>query len=70
MDEALQCRSAADEIVRLVEINRKTINGIEHGVIVFRLYRGQPAQIEAATTLTLKAGKLLCPLLLKDELPE
>lgn len=63
-------RSTAEEIIRRVETNHTTINGIQHGVVVFRIYRGQLAQITASESLTLTAGDQLCPLLLQDELPE
>jgi hypothetical protein len=62
-----QQRSLAEEIIRRVETNRTAINGLEHGVLLFRVYRGQLAQMAATTTLNLSAGDLLCPLVLKDE---
>jgi len=55
----------ADEIIRLVEINRTTINGLTYGDVVFRIHQGRLVEVTAAETLKLSAGTQLCPLLLK-----
>lgn len=60
-------REIAEDIIRRVETNRKTINGLQHGLVVFRIYRGQLVQITASETLTLSAGEQLCPLLFQEE---
>lgn len=60
-------REIAEEIIRRVQTNRKTINGLQHGFLIFRIYRGQLVQITASETLTLSAGEQLCPLLLQEE---
>jgi hypothetical protein len=54
----------ADEIVRLVEINRTTINGLTYGDVIFRVHQGRLVEVTAAQTLKLSAGTQLCPLLL------
>ncbi len=60
-------RSLAEEMIRRIEKNRTAINELEHGVLVFRVYRGQLTQIAATTTLHLSAGDKFCPLMLEDE---
>ncbi len=60
-------RTLADEIVRLVQINRTAINGRSYGEIIFRIHQGQIVEVTAAETLKLSAGAQLCPLLLKAE---
>jgi hypothetical protein len=62
-------RRLAEEIIRRIETNRTAINGLEHGVLLFRVYRGQLAQMAATTTLNLSAGEVFCPLVLEDEPP-
>ncbi|MBI5304109.1 MAG: hypothetical protein HY868_18385 [Chloroflexi bacterium] len=56
----------ADEIVRLVEINRTTINALNYGDVIFRIHQGRIVEVTAAETLKLSAGTQLCPLLLKN----
>lgn len=60
----------ADEIVRLVEINRTTINGLTYGDVIFRIHQGRIVEVTAAETLKLSAGTQLCPLSLKQETSE
>jgi len=57
----------ADEIVRLVEINRTTINGLTYGDVIFRIHQGRIVEVTAGQTLKLSAGMQLCPLILKEE---
>ncbi len=60
-------RTLVDEIIRLVEINRTTINGLAYGEVVFRIHQGRIVEVAATETLRLSAGVQLCPLLLKNE---
>ncbi len=62
--------SLADEVIRLVEINRTTINGLAYGEVIFRIHRGRLVAVSAAETLQLSAGVQLCPLSLKSEKSE
>ena len=57
----------ADEISRLVEINRTTINGLNYGDVTFRIHHGRLVEVIASETLKLSAGAQLCPLVLKIE---
>ncbi len=57
----------ADEIVRLVEINRTTINALNYGDVIFRIHQGRLVEVTASETLKLSAGMQLCPLGLKNE---
>jgi len=57
----------ADEIIRLVEINRTTINALNYGDVIFRIHQGRLVEVGASETLKLSAGVQLCPLLLKGE---
>jgi len=59
-------RTLADEIVRLVEINRTTINGLTYGDVIFKIHQGRIVEVTAAETLKLSAGMQLCPLVLKN----
>jgi hypothetical protein len=57
----------ADEIIRLVEINRRTINGLDYGILTFRVFKGQPVEITASQTIRISDTAQLCPLHLKME---
>jgi len=58
----------ADEIIRLVEINRSAINALDYGEIGFRAHQGHLIEVTAARTLKLSAGKQLsAPRLKPDE---
>jgi len=57
----------ADEIIRLAEINRMTINGLAYGDVIFRIHQGRLVEVIASETLKLSAGTQLCPLGLKSE---
>jgi hypothetical protein len=57
----------ADEIIRLVEINRTTINALNYGDVIFRIHQGRLVEVGASETLKLSAGTQLCPLVLKAE---
>jgi hypothetical protein len=57
----------ADEIVRLVQINRTMINGLTYGDVIFKIHQGRIVEMTAAETLKLSAGMYLCPLRLKGE---
>jgi hypothetical protein len=58
--------SLADEVIRLVEINRTTINGLTYGDVIFRIHQGRLIEVTAAETLKLSAGIQLCPLSLRE----
>jgi hypothetical protein len=60
-------RTLADEVMRLVEINRTTINGLTYGDVIFRIHQGRIVEMTAAETLKLSAGVYLCPLHLERE---
>jgi hypothetical protein len=57
----------ADEIIRLVEINRTTINALNYGDVIFRIHQGRIVEMTAVETLKLSVGSQLCPLVLKAE---
>ncbi|CAG0947248.1 hypothetical protein ANRL1_03862 [Anaerolineae bacterium] len=57
----------ADEIMRLVEINRTTINALNYGDVVFRIHQGRLVEVIASNALKLSAGTQLYPLVLKAE---
>ena len=57
----------ADEIIRLVEINRTMINALNYGNVIFRIHQGRLVEVGASETLKLSAGTQLCPLVLKSE---
>ena len=57
----------ADEIIRLVQINRATINGLTYGDVIFKIHQGRIVEVTAAETLKLSAGMYLCPLHLEGE---
>jgi len=57
----------ADEIIRLIEINRTTINALNYGDVIFKIHQGRIVEVTAAETLKLSAGARLCPLSLKSE---
>lgn len=60
-------RNLADEIIRLVEMNRAAINALEYGEISFRAHQSRLIEVTAAKTLKLSAGLQLCLLPLKCE---
>jgi hypothetical protein len=57
----------AEEIIRLVEINRTTIKGPTYGDVVFKIHQGRLGKVLASETLKLAAGTQPCPLLLNAE---
>jgi hypothetical protein len=57
----------ADEMIRLVQINRTTINGLTYGDVIFKIHQGRIVEVTAAETLKLSAGAQLCPLFLRSE---
>ncbi len=57
----------ADEIVRVIQLNRTTINGLQFGEVVFRTHQGRLIEVMAAETLKLSVGARLCPLRLRRE---
>jgi hypothetical protein len=59
-------RKLADEILRLVEINRTTINGLTYGDVIFRIHQGRLVEVIVSETLKLSAAIQLCPLSLKE----
>jgi len=59
-------RTLADEVIRLVEINRTVINGLTYGDVIFKIHQGRIVEMTAAETLKLSAGMQLCPLALKN----
>jgi hypothetical protein len=60
-------RTLADEVIRLVEINRTTINALNYGDVIFRIHQGRIVEVTAAETLKLSGGMYLCPLRLKSD---
>jgi hypothetical protein len=62
-------QTLADEIIRMVEINRTVINSLDYGEIGFRTHQGHLIEVTAARTVKLSAGKQLwAPRLKLDEL--
>jgi hypothetical protein len=59
-------RTLADEVMRLVEINRTTINGLTYGDVIFKIHQGRIVEVTAAETLKLSAGTQLIPLSLRN----
>ncbi len=57
----------ADELIRIIEINRTVINGLTFGEIIFRSHQGRLFEVTAMETLKMAAGAQLCPLGLKKE---
>ena len=49
----------ADEIIRLVEINRRTINGLDYGILMFRVFKGQPIEITARRVVKFVPSQVL-----------
>jgi hypothetical protein len=49
----------ADEIIRLIEINRTTINALGHGKIIFGIHQGHLVEVTTSDTLNLTAGVTL-----------
>ncbi len=62
--------SLAAEIIRLVEINRTTINGLAYGEVIFKIHRGRLVAVAASETMQLSVGVQLSPLSLKSEKSE
>lgn len=60
----------SDEIIRLVEINRTTINALNYGDVVFRIHQGRLVEVIASETLKLSAGIQLSPLSLQKRKTE
>ena len=60
----------ADEIIRLVEINRTTINALNYGDLVFRIHQGRLVEVGASETLKLSAGATLGIKSLRDKSTE
>jgi hypothetical protein len=58
-------RTLADELIRLIEVNRTTINGLTYGDVIFKIHQGRIVEVTAAETLKLSAGMQLCPLPLR-----
>lgn len=56
----------ADEMIRMVEINRAEIDKLDYGQIIFRAHQGHLIEATAATTLKLSAGVQLTFLTLKS----
>lgn len=59
----------ADAIIRVVEINRASLNGLLFGKVVFDVARGELVGISASTDLRLSANAHLCPLTLRGDAP-
>ncbi len=57
----------ADEIIRIVQINRRTINGLAYGELIFRTHQGRLVKVTVAETLELSTGVQLSPLHLDAE---
>ncbi len=64
---SLSCPQLADELIRIIEINRTVINGLTFGEIIFKSYRGHLVEVTAMETLKMAAGAQLCPLVLKED---
>jgi len=62
-------QTLADEIIRMVEINRTVINALDYGEISFRAHQGHLIEVTTARTLKLSAGKQLYTLPLKSDEP-
>ena len=60
-------RTLADEMTRLIEINRTTINGLTYGDVIFRTHQGRLVEVMVSATLKLSAGTQIGPLGLKSE---
>ncbi len=60
-------RTLADEIIRVVQVNRTTINGLTYGEVVFRTHQGQLIEVTSAETLKRSTGSQICPLHLNRE---
>lgn len=60
-------QTLADQIIRIIEINRTTINGLGYGKVIFQIHQGRLVEITASETLRVSAGVQLNPLSLKSE---
>jgi hypothetical protein len=60
-------QTLADEIIRMVEINRTMINALDYGEIGFRAHQGHLIEVTATKKLKLSAGKQLHMLRLKAQ---
>lgn len=65
-----QNRTFADEIIRMVEMNRTAINGLDYGEVSFRAHQGHLIEVSAGRTLKLSAGLQISLLPLKEERSE
>ncbi len=59
-------RTLAEEMIRFIQINRTTLNGLDHGTVTFNVYRGTLVEATASETVKLTASAQLCPLSLKS----
>lgn len=57
----------AEEIIRVVQINRTTINGLDHGEIVFRVHQGHLVEVTTSETLRLSTRSQFSPISLKEK---
>ncbi len=57
----------ADEIIRIVQINRSAINGLDYGEVRFRVHQGHLVEITAGKTVKLTATYRLQFVPLKSE---
>ena len=57
----------ADEIIRIIQINRSAINALDYGEVSFRAHQGHLIEVTAARTVKLSAGLQLCLLPLKND---
>lgn len=58
-------QTLADEIIRVVQINRTTLNGLDHGEIIFRVHQGHLVEVTTSETLRLSTRSQLSPINLK-----
>lgn len=59
-------QTLADEIIRLVQINRTTLNGLDHGEIIFRVHQGHIVEVTTTETLRLSTRSQISPITLKS----
>ncbi len=64
---SLSSPKLADELIRIIEINRTIINGLTFGEVIFRSHRAHLVEVTATETLKMATGAQLCPLSLKRE---
>lgn len=60
-------RTLADEVIRLVEINRTTINGLTYGDVIFKIHQGRIVEVTVVETLKISTGSMLHAVALKTE---